>query len=546
MTDANQRSIDRRKFLRFMGGGALALSMGGGSSLLLSCATSRGGNGKLIPSGSDFRALTPSDEDVLRLATGLKYRVVARWGDKLNENGLTFGFNNDFLAYFPRGKGEGLLCVNHETPDPLFVSGYTDDSKSKTIEQVRKEMDATGVSVVHIKESGPGQWTVVKNSPLNKGVRGQTPIPIVAERALMGGNTALGTVGNCAGGVTPWGTYLTCEENFDLFYGDVRFNKDGKRMFLSTEAFNWHNHFPQPPEHYGWVVEINPDSGEAKKLTSLGRFSHEGATVVTSTDGRSVVYMGDDAAGQCLYKFIAAKKDSLHEGTLYVAQLGTGRWIPLVHSQHRTLQSRFKDQLEVLVRCREAAALLKGTPLDRPEDIEVCPKTKAVYVTLTNNRKSGNLFGSILKVDEKDADPLALEFKSSTFASGGSQSGFACPDNLAFDPRGNLWMTTDMSESVMNRFPYAEFKNNGLFYFPLSGPEAGRGFLVGTAPKDAELTGPTFSPDGRTLFLSVQHPGSASKGLTQLTSHWPDGGKSIPKPSVVAISGEFLDKLTAI
>jgi secreted PhoX family phosphatase len=176
--------------------------------------------------------------------------------------------------------------------------------------------------------------------------------------------------------------------------------------------------------------------------------------------------------------------------------------------------------------------------------VEVCPRTGAVYLTLTNNIRRGNLYGSILKLEEKGNDPLATEFSSSTFLGGGPENGLACPDNLLFDRAGNLWVTSDISGRKLNQGEYAPFGNNGLFFVPMSGRNAGRPRLVATAPRDAEFTGPTFSADGKTLFLSVQHPGELTTDLEQCTSHWPDGGSSIPKPAVVAISGPLLSRLT--
>jgi secreted PhoX family phosphatase len=356
----------------------------------------------------------------------------------------------------------------------------------------------------------------------------------VSPRSIAGRRQAVGTLANCAGGVTPWGTYLTCEENYDQFYGETRDNGS-----LKPSLFGWEKIFPRPPEHYGWVVEVVPATGRAKKLTALGRFCHECATVVRAKDGRPVVYSGDDADNQFLYKFVSSAKNSLHEGTLYVANTEKGEWIPLVWKDNPVLRRAFQDQTDVLIHCRKAGSLLGATPLDRPEDIEICPRTGAVYVALTNNKTEGRYFGSILKID--DGERTGTKFSSRTFLFGGEESGVSCPDNMAFDRKGNLWLTTDMAG--MNKEPYTKFKNNGLFFLPMTGENAGRAYLVATAPNEAELTGPTFSPDGRTLFLSVQHPGELSRSFEALTSHWPGGGNSIPKPAVVAISGPLLDTI---
>lgn len=539
--------MDRRRFLRFMGRGSLALSLSGSLPLLLQACASLG------RPGANDSALAPSTADELRLLGGLHHKIVAAWGDPLNARGDKFGFNNDFLAFFPlETPDEGLLCVNHETPHPLFVAGYADPSVSKTKAQVEKEMEATGVSVLHLREHAPGDWRLVPNSGFNRIINGKTVIPFARGQKIAGSAEALGTLGNCAGGSTPWGTYLTCEENYHYFYGESYYRPRGKSVRVTVEMnkgdlsfpFNWFTHYPQPPEHYGWVVEIDPRRGDAKKLPALGRFAHEGATVRGAKDGRVAVYMGDDAENQCFYKFISDRAGSLESGTLYVANLAEGKWLPLSWKAQKALRKKFRSQVEVNIRTREAAHLVGGSRLDRPEDVEVCPRTGAVFLTLTNNIPRGNFYGSILKVEEKRNDPLALEFRSSLFMAGGEQAGFACPDNLVFDRGGNLWVATDISGKLMNKGEYVPFKNNGLFFIPMSGKDAGQPKLVATAPSDAEFTGPAFSPDGRTLFLSVQHPGELTQSLDQCTSHWPDGGHALPRPAVVAISGPTLDRLT--
>jgi secreted PhoX family phosphatase len=280
-------------------------------------------------------------------------------------------------------------------------------------------------------------------------------------------------------------------------------------------------------------VEVNPLTGEAKKLTSLGRCAHECATCVRTKDGRVAVYTGDDKNSEFLYKMISDKKDSLEQGELFVANLEKGEWISLSIDKHKVLKDNFKDQTDVLIHVREAGKLLGATPLDRPEDIEIHPKTGDVFVTLTNNKPNGNYHGKILKISEASGDHGSIKFKASDFLLGGDT--FSCPDNMVFDKDGNLWMATDISGSAMNKAPYVKFKNNGLFFIPTSGKNAGKVFQVASAPNDAELTGLTLTPDGKTLFVSVQHPGEKSKDMNNMTSHWPDGANSMPKSAVVQI-----------
>lgn len=536
----------RREFLEFLGQSAAAASLASAIPFLSACSSAAKSTGSTAGSATagtlPFIPLAPSTEDKLLLPEGFHYDVVLKWGDRLNEKGDLFGTHNDYLCFLPLNKEgtDGMLWVNHEYLQPLFVSGWTKGQK-KTRAQVEKEQQVVGGSLVRIKKNAAGKWEMVANDPHNRRFTAQTMIPIVAPRPIMGSKTAMGTFANCAGGYTPWGTILTCEENYDGFYGEAVY-ENGKRR-IEPGQYRWNEIMQKPPEHYGWVVEVHPLTGQAKKLTALGRFAHEAATVRPTADGRVVVYTGDDGEDRCLYKFIADKPGSLETGTLYVANVEQGRWIPLTLKDHPELKKHFKDQLEVMIRCREAAPMVGGSLLDRPEDIEIDPRTGAVLIALTNSKKRKNHYGSILKIEEKNNDPLALEFKPSTFLPGGPETGFAYPDNMAFDRNGNLWMVTDISGPKIGKGRYEPFGNNSLFYIPTQGENAGRVFRVASAPKDAEFTGPFFSPDGRTLFLSVQHPGELTDSMDQFTSHWPEGGDKMPRSAVVAISGPALDKL---
>jgi uncharacterized protein len=205
----------------------------------------------------------------------------------------------------------------------------------------------------------------------------------------------------------------------------------------------------------------------------------------------------------------------------------------------------YKSQAEVLVRTIDASTLEDpeteapiGTPMDRCEDIEVHPETGQVYAALTNNENHGNFYGQILRITENDDDPEAKEFTYEVFAAGGPQTGFASPDNLLFDNGGNLWVITDISSSSLGSGIYSVFKNNGAFVVPsgLDGGTSGEDVLqFASGPVQAELTGPAFTPDGKTLFLAVQHPGEESESLDNPTSTWPGGDE--PKSPVVAITG---------
>lgn len=293
------------------------------------------------------------------------------------------------------------------------------------------------------------------------------------------------------------------------------------------------------------MVEINSKDGTAQKHLALGRFSHECCTLYELADKRVVAYSGDDSNDEHLYKFVSSKPNSLKEGTLYVADTINGKWLPLDWETQPVLKDKFKDQTEVLIRAREASKLLGATPLNRPEDIEIDPITGHIFITLTNNKPKNDYHGSILKIEETNGAFDALTFKVSIYKAGGEENGFSCPDNLAFDMAGNLWMTSDISGSSMNKpdKPYMPFKNNSLFVIPRYGKDAGKVIRVASAPTDAELTGPWFSPDGKTLFLSVQHPGDETKDIKNPTSKFPFDADGIPKPTVVAIQGDLIEKM---
>jgi secreted PhoX family phosphatase len=430
---------------------------------------------------------------------------------------------------------------------------------------------------------------------------------------------AFGTLGNCAAGATPWRTYVTAEENVDDYFGngaaatldaatELVHRRFGLR--LRDSAHRWEyvdarfDVAANPAElcKFGWIVELDPFDPESrpKKRTALGRFKHESATTVLAADGRAVVYMGDDQQFEYFYKFVSrdrfdaarpeANRDLLDDGTLYVARFdddGRGEWLPLAHGQHPELtpERGFASQADVVLRCREAADRLGATPLDRPEDVAVNPRTGNVYLSCTQNlgRDQGeaavagrtldtrtdrasprapNTAGHILELVERSADAAATAFRWEIFLLAGAPgrqelvaalpaehsaslaanvtyfggatdvdelSAFANPDNLGFDDDGNLWIVTDGNQPGNN--------NDGCFACPTEGPERGRVRQFMSGPVGAEVCGCEFTADGRALFLTLQHPGEAGSA-TNPQSHWPDGGEAAPRPSVIAIEPE--------
>lgn len=512
--------MKRRDFLQFLGASSVGLSF---SDDFLARALAATPPAKLL-------SLAPSLEDKLITIKGIQSRILIRWGDKINAT-QKFGYNNDFLAFHPLEKDRGLLWVNHEYVHPLFIGG-----KERTKENVDREMLEVGGSIIEIKKNGTN-WDFVPSSTYNRRLDANTEISLAWDKPLMGSKKALGTMAGCAGGYTPWGTFLSCEENTDMFWGE----RDRKGKETTKSWMEWNKFYSRAPEHYGYVVEIEPKTGKAKKLVSLGRCAHECAAVTKAKNGKVVAYTGDDSVNEHIYKFISDSSDSLERGKLYVADLIKGQWISLDINEQPVLKKNFKDQTEIQMFTREAAKLVGATPLDRPEDIEFDPLTGNVFIALTNNKTKNNYYGSILKIEETNNDPGSLTFKHETFLTGGKQQGFACPDNMVFDKTGNLWFATDMSGDAVGKGPYEGLGNNALYVFIRTGPHKGQVIRVATAPVDAEFTGPCFSPDYKTLFLSVQHPGEESEELDELTSHWPDGG--IPKPAVVTLSGPFLDQI---
>lgn len=519
--------MKRRAFIDFLGRGALIVPAV--PSVLSAC---KSGNSKTDA------PLFPSSKDDVVLVEGMEAEVLIKWEDPINKT-MAFGYNNDYIAYLPTKDNEGILWVNHETVNPIFASGYEDDMVRHR-DMILREMLEVGGTILKVRKAA-GQWKPVLEDPVNTRLTAMTKIPFEWPEPISGATEAMGTLANCSGGVTPWGTILTCEENYDIFYGEKDF-ETGERTSsnLGWEMF----FFKNQPEHYGWVVEVDVQTGTAKKHVGLGRFSHECATVKELSDGRVVIYSGDDMNGGCLYKFISDESGQIFPGQLYAANLEAGRW-ELLDVERPELATKFASQTEVMVWAREAAKRVGGTPLDRPEDIEIDPLSGDVLIALTNNKPQGNYHGSIMKITEQ-GDYDALEFIHDTFLTGGEETGFSCPDNLAFDAAGNLWFTSDISGSAIGKEPYQAFGNNGLYVLLRNGEQAGELLQVGSAPNDAEFTGPYFASDGETLFLSVQHPGDESKSLSQLTSHWPGGGTTIPRSAVIAIQGTFIRGLQTV
>lgn len=539
------KSMDRKTFLSYLGTGAAALAtasaglgvLNGKASAMSATADHLFGFNTNRVSGY-FEPIAPSKEDQLLLPKNFKYDVVAAFDDVINEAGEKFGSGCDYNAFFPiKGSNvRGLLVNNHEY-STIFSIGPVKDGKM-TADQLHKNLYYQGMSVIEVYRDEKGTWKMDKTSTHARRINGYTKFeltgPAKGSTAVGGATSAVGTFANCSGGVTLWNTVLSCEENF-----------------AETAAAS-----KLPETHYGWVIEVDPfDKSYLKKHTALGRFNHENTAMGLAPDGRVVVYMGDDKKDACVYKFVSkgkfdklkgrANSALLEDGTLYVANLKSGKWMPVTLAEvtkaakdkPETLK-KFKTQGDVVTFCQEAALLVGGTPTDRPEDIEISPFDNTIFICHTNNDNHGNIHGHITRIFEANNDLAALEFDFEIFAAGGRQSGFSSPDNLAFDSNGHLWVVTDISSSSQNKGVHKSFMNNGLFVIPTSGPDKAAALQFASAPVESELTGPFFTPDEQTLFLSVQHPGENTADLSQPTSLWPHrAGDNKARCAVVAISG---------
>ncbi len=592
----------RRRLLSaaVLGAGAL-----GAAGIPLSALAAR--TGRAHGSLQDFASLSVSTADEVRVANGLQTQLLYAWGDPISDGPRArpdasdsaldqmqqAGMHHDGMHFFPfeeRGKPSsthGLLCINHEYTDDglLHAGGHQDWSAEK----VAKSKAAHGVSVIEVRQTQAG-WEVVRPSVFARRITADTPCrlsgPARAHPAMLTesdrrGEIVLGTLNNCAMGATPWGTYLTCEENFNgYFKGPKTPSSDQQRYGLSEKAagFRWHEYderfdatrHPNEPNRFGWVVEIDPRHPERPpvKRTALGRFKHEGATVTQTTDRRVVVYMGDDERFEYIYKFVSRDRyipgqsdtgELLDHGTLYVARFdedGSGRWLPLRPGESYpkgglTAENGFANQGDIVIRCRQAADLAGATRMDRPEWIAVHPHTGEVYVTLTNNSQRGgsdapgvnaanprvrNVFGHIVRWREQAGDAASLRFDWDIFALAGDPAhpdeaargtikgdAYGSPDGLWFDPDGRLWIQTDVSSGSMNQGDYARLGNNQMLVADVKSGETRR---VLTGPRGCELTGLTGTPDGRTLFVNIQHPGEnpserSDPGKPTATSQWP-------------------------
>jgi uncharacterized protein len=613
-----------------------------------------------------FRSIAPQGNDSFVIADGYRWNIVVRWGDsiaagtpdfdtrRMTDTGWLdadavdaqhrrFGTNADAVQYFPLATGRaarGLVCVNHEYFSAELVfqahrgAGMKADERRKWLEAhpqaVAFMQAAHGVSVLELHRDANG-WARELASSHNRRITARTPMeisgparghPLMRTNADPTGTKVFGTFANCSAGKTPWGTYLTSEENVDDYFAGSRSVLDAGADAALADAmrrfpFREHSFYgwdvqdprfdmrtePHEPLRFGWMVEIDPHDPKSvpRKRTALGRFQHEGANSIVGRTGHVAAYMGDDEKFEYVYKFVtrgrfdaknpAANRDLLDDGTLYCARFdadGTGEWLPLVHDENGPLNSRagFRNQGDVVIKARAAADLLGATPMDRPEDVEPSPLTGRIYIACTKsedrantsepvwngrrtdtganaaNPRPDNTSGHIIEIAERDDDATATRFdwnvflvagdpaagryivdardvapgrlgSTDTYYAGyprpGDVSPVHCPDNLGIDPQGRLWIVSDTDDRHR--------PNNGCFVVPTAGPQRGRLQQLASGPAGCEVCGCEFTPDGRTLFLSIQHPGEGGT-IDEPRSHWPDGNGLPARAALIAIERE--------
>ncbi|MEL6115040.1 PhoX family phosphatase [Photobacterium sp. SP02] len=562
----------------------------------------------------NFEAVPVSTADTVVVPKGYKASPLMSWGDPIfpgapefDQSGKQdsrtqerqFGDNTDGMSFFAVSEDRGVLAINNEYTNYEYL--FDHQGGNMTADDVRKAQAAVGVTIVEVVRKN-GQWAIDKSGKRNRRITANTPMMLTGPAAgheLMktkadpAGIKPLGTFNNCANGQTPWGTYLTCEENFDDFFGsdakgDVNADQARYGISASPSDYKWHQHDerfdvlknPNEANRFGWIVEIDPNDPQSTpmKRTALGRFKHENAELTLNKDGHVVVYLGDDERGEHLYKFVskhrfqqgndAANRKLLEEGTLYVAQFGMnddqlkgqGKWIELTYGKHGlTPENGFNDQGEVLIFARRAATQVGATTMDRPEWVAVHPDNKHVFCTLTNNKNRGkegqpvggpnprakNNYGQILCWMPLNGDHTSEGFVWDLYLIAGNPSVhngdlyagsdnintgnmFNSPDGIGFDSAGRLWIQTDGNYS--NKGDFAGQGNNQMLCGdPMTGEV--RRFLTG--PVACEITGLAFSPDNKTMFVGVQHPGEEGA-----PSHFPYGGNTKPRSTIMMITRE--------
>ena len=616
--DIASAALARRTVL----GGALGLTVAAAGSATPAVADSgatlagRGrGRGRTGDSPLRFKAIAPVPDDVddVTVPRGFQWNPVIRWGDPIlpgapafdvnaqtpESQAAQFGYNCDYLDILvtdAAGK-KGVLCCNHEYTNEniMFPPGTPIET------QARVGIEAHGFSVVELsRKARKRAWSYVPDGKLNRRFTGSTPFAVdgpaagsdlLKTAADPEGRTVLGTLNNCSGSTTPWGTILSGEENCDQYFYCEGTPEEKRYSMGPLDLRQWRTVDPRfdatkpeyknEPNRFFWVVEIDPHDPTSTpvKHTAMGRFKHEAASIRIAPDGRAVAYSGDDERFEYVYKFVsrgtyqagnsaqarAHNKTLLSEGDLYVAVFtgdgmedgvndGTGRWVPLVKDGASHVPDMTVEQ--VLVYTRLAADKVGATKMDRPEDVQPSPTTGHVYIALTNNTQRGtagkagvdeanprvqNAEGHVIELIEDGGNAAAVSFSwnmllicgtedtAGTYFGGwtGPVSPISCPDNVAFDSSGVLWVSTDGQPGTIGY-------NDALHMVPVTGTNRGQVQQFLAVPAGAETCGPVIHDKDESVFVAVQHPGENGTWEAP-TSRFPD----YIKPGESAEVGEF-------
>lgn len=602
-----ERAISRRGFL----GGVLAFGSGAAAmgAGLLKGTTAMAQPASRFP----FTPIAAQTDGTVHVPEGYTWKTLVRWGDALFSDAegaydpkagvsvefadRVMGENTDGMELF-HVDGREILVVNSEYTNNKTNLPHREDGLPGSLDDVRILQHLQGVTVMEVAQGDEG-WNVVVDSPYNRRIHHNTPMTfsgpaaghdLLKTEADPTGMESLGTFNNCGSGRTPWGSYLTCEENFNGYFGaasDVSadeivmdgFKRYGVRTQVDAGRYNYHGFDarfdiatnPNEPHRAGYIVEIDPANPDMTpiKHTALGRFKHENAAYGIATDGRVVVYMGDDERGEFMYRWVSRDvyvpgEDTstlLIDGTLSVAVFEddmSGRWVPL------TPATTGMDAAMISVFTRMAASKVGATTMDRHEWIAVHPNAPEAYCCLTNNSRRGvlnddgtvrtnaggdpmtvnavnpretNRFGQIVRWRPEGGDHGADGFAWDLYVmagnptvADGANAGtaninagnlFNSPDGMQIDSTGLIWIQTDGDDS--NEGDFAGMGNNQM----LAGdPVTGRIERFLTGPNGCEVTGLTWSSDRRTMFVGIQHPGS----------NWPDGEGNLPRSAVITVT----------
>ncbi|KRF34109.1 PhoX family protein [Nocardioides sp. Soil805] len=577
------------------------------------------------PTGLAFDAIGPvaTTVDDVTVPSGYRWDPIIRWGDPITAGApefdqdaqdhvaqaQQFGYNCDYLDIIvtDRKGTRALLVANHEYTNEGIMFPPTMPAE----EVVRTAWAAHGLSVVELRRRHAGEpWTYERTGRLNRRITLDTVFavdgpaagsPLLRTAEDPTGTRVRGTMNNCSGGTTPWGTVLSGEENFNQYFFAAGTSAEEKRYGLGAQdSRGWRavdprwdaTKNPNEPNRFGWVVEVDPEDPRSTpvKHTAMGRFKHEGANVIVNGDGRVVAYMGDDERFDYVYRFVSrdtyraggSKRDRAHNktllsaGDLSVARFtgdgledgvsdGSGEWLPLTVDGQSVVPGMTTEQ--VLVHTRLAADKVQPTKMDRPEDVQPNYVNGFIYVACTNNTDRGkvgkegptepnprnaNKDGHVVEMMPTGGDHTAATFawnlllicgdaaSAGTYFGGwtGPVSPISCPDNVAFDSVGNLWVSTDGQPSAIK-------KSDGLFKVPVAGAERGRVQQFLAVPTGAETCGPVVHDRDGSVFVAVQHPGEDGSWAAQ-QSYFPDfvgaggtprpGQFAGPRPSVVQVT----------